>query len=207
MNFTRDLITDIAATCNVPTGNGVLDRVFDDYNTGSARHDSPIYYRFLYRLAERFRAERLTMIEVGFQRGGASLHFLKGGGELVVGVDLNDRRDLSQFDGQNFRPVIADSRSNEAVAGALWELGKRNNPDIVFIDTNHHEQMTADEYALWRPLVRPGGLMLFDDICAPEFGCTKWWNELEPLPGWVKMTLPELHPTNWGYGCLIAPAE
>ncbi len=181
--FTRDIILSIAADCDRPTGDPVLDDLYDGYNTNSPREDRPVYYRFLYRLSQR--APGLSMVELGSYKGGASLHFLKGGGAVSVGVDLHPRHDPEQFEGQNFKSIEADSLEVPAIV-----------TDILLIDTDHTHERTEREFKAWVPYVRPGGLVLFDDICAPEFGCTQFWNELEG----DKLTLPELHPVGWGFG-------
>ncbi len=186
--MTKDLILDIAATCNVPTGDAVLDGMFDGYNTNSPREDVPVYYRFLYQLSKR--CPGLSMIELGSYKGGASLHFLRGGGAFSTGIDLHPRHDPAMFDGR-FHSMTMDSLDSEP-----FVEGECN---ILLIDTDHTYDRTAKEFNLWRHAMLPGGLILFDDICAPEFGCTKFFEELEG----DKLTLPELH-IGYGFGILFA---
>lgn len=188
--LTPELIASIAATCNKPTGDHVLDGLFADYasNGFSTASDRPVYYRSLYRLAQRLPG--LTMIELGARRGAASLHFLKGGGSGAVGVDVCNVYDPAHFFGLDYRTF--DCGSCSSVLDGLAA-------DVVMIDTDHTYETTKREYELWRPRVLPGGLMLFDDICAPEYGCTRFWNDLEG----EKLTLPVLHPPRWGFGVLF----
>ncbi len=136
------------------------------------------------------------MVELGSYKGGASLHFLNGGGHNVVAFDLNPRHDPELFDARYFASFKTDSLSDEAakLRGVIEPV------DVLFIDTDHTYERTAKEFEGWRCMVKPGGLILFDDICAPEFGCTKFWNELEG----EKLTLPELHPEGWGFGVYFA---
>lgn len=177
-----------------PTRDAVLDEMFDTYadNGWSNRYDSPLYYRFLYRLSQAFPG--LTMVELGAREARASLHFLKGGGAKVVGIDINCIHDPKHVAGFNYVPLSYASTSEQALA-SVDEL-----VDIVFIDTDHTYETTAKEFELWRPKVKPGGLILFDDIGAPEYGCTKFWRELKG----EKLELPELHPLDWGFGVWFA---
>lgn len=195
MKLTRESILAVAQTCNAPTGDAVLDRLFADYASAgfSTPDDVPIYYRFLYWLSQANPG--MTMIELGARRGAASLHFLKGGGRAAVGIDLTNICDRRRFAGFQYRAINGDSTSPEAF-GAVAALGK---PDIVFIDTDHSYETTHREHETWRPHVKPGGLMLFDDICAPEYGCSRFWNELKG----EKLALLELHPPTWGFGVLF----
>ncbi len=189
----RELILSIAADCDRPTGDPVLDGLYEGYNTNSPREDRPVYYRFLYQLSKRVPG--LSMVELGSYKGAASLHFLRGGGQRSVGIDKNPREDLSLFNGVRYFTRKADSVSKEANLE-----GTQHPPDVLLIDTDHTYERTKAEFEAWRNMVKPGGLVLFDDIAALEFGCARFWDE---LPG-EKLTLPELHPVGWGFGVYFA---
>ncbi len=75
--------------------------------------------------------------------------------------------------------------------------------DILLVDSDHTYKTTAEEFLLWEPKVKPGGLILFDDIDAPEYaeGCGKFFKELSG----EKISLPHLHPENWGFGVYFKP--
>lgn len=190
--ITPNLICSLAATCNHPTGDRALDHLFDTYadNGWSDRYDSPVYYRFLFALSKVVPG--LTMVELGARRGAASMHFLAGGGKSAIGIDVQPMHDPA-IAGRFEYTAIRGSSVSGAVVSAVEPA------DIVMIDTDHTYEATELEFQLWRPKVKTGGLMLFDDICAPEYGCTRFWNELEG----EKLTFPELHPTDWGFGVLF----
>lgn len=194
--FTKEIIQSIAnADHSQPTGDWVLDRLFVKYNEASPRDDSPVYYRFLYRLAQHFKDQRLTMLELGCKYGAASLHFLKGGGHQSLAVDCTNLIEPEMF----LREVPAAAFSfhqSLSTAPELLPLAAALNPDIIFIDTDHAYETTKAEFEMWEPTLRKGGIMLFDDVCAPEYGCTKFFNEIQG----DKLLLPHLHPMNWGFG-------
>ncbi len=195
MRFTPDSILAIAQTCNVPTSDAVLDGLFENYDrSGSNRVDIPVYYRFLYRVAKTFPS--LRMVELGFRNGAASLHFLKGGGRQSIGIDLGGKHKPELFDGLDFRPIDGSSTSPITARMAVEQP-----IDILFIDTDHSYETTKAEFEIWRPMVQPGGLILFDDIAAPEYGCGQFFYE---IPG-NKLELDFLHPDNWGFGVYFVP--
>ncbi len=198
MRFTKETIQSIADSCNVPTGDEALEGLFLNYDRrGSNREDVPVYYRFLYRLSRKFPG--LKMIELGYREGGASLHVLKGGGARSVGVDLGGRHKPELFKGVSFVGFHGASTNPITASMAVDLLGSA--PDIVFIDTDHGYESTHIEFELWRNKVKPGGMILFDDIDAPEYGCGKFFREIQG----EKLELPSLHPDNWGFGVYFVP--
>ncbi len=194
--LTKTLVETLATDCQ-PTWDPVLDDLFVKYNGGSPRQDDPVYYRFLYALTKHFGAQDipLTFIEVGCYSGAASLHFLSGYDDpraIAYGIDTTD----------GVKPVVR-------AANFRFTLGSSINPgivqkfedglaDVILIDTDHTYKTTAAEFRLWLPKLKPGGIMLFDDIDAPEYaaGCGKFFRELSE----EKVLLPQLHPDNWGFG-------
>jgi cephalosporin hydroxylase len=185
----KELVLDIVSSCNKPTGDFLLDTLFDKYNEASPRDDSPVYYRFLYELGKRLKDKQPNLIEVGCKYGAASLHFLKGGGYRSVGIDVADIANIGMFEGYNFT-FRQDSSTNPDLVSSLAPA------DFVFIDTDHTYEQTKREFELWVGKVKPGGLLLFDDILAKEYGCAKFWQELQG----DKMEFEELHPVGWGFG-------
>ncbi len=193
----------LASRCNEPLNDPELNDLHQKYNEGSPREDWPHYYRFLYKLAYCLSGagirEKVLLVELGCHYGAASLHFLRGGnglggvGAVALGIDVVDR----------IKPVV---KQHELFS---FYHGRTDDPhayksfydeklDVLLIDSDHSCKTTSDEFRLWSPKVKPGGLILFDDIDAPEYadGCGKFWRELEG----EKISLPHLHPENWGFG-------
>jgi len=98
-----------------------------------------------------------TVVELG-TRGGVStlafLHALTGRGHLWS-VDIDPRPDLPEFDHWTF--IEGDDCSPEVFAQLPTGV------DVVFIDTSHAYPHTVDELALYRWLVRPGGVIVLHD--------------------------------------------
>ncbi len=200
--ITKEMILACADESRLgPTGDTELDSLYDAYNEGSPRHDEARYYRFLYNLAQDFHI--ITFLELGCKYGVASLHLVAGicnnlGGQAeylrIVAIDVVDVvkpivRNQDQFS------FIKSNSTNQELVGKF----KDRYFDAILIDTDHTYATTAEEFRLWEPKVKPGGVVLFDDIDAPEYthGCGKFFRE--ELQG-EKLSLPHLHPDNWGFG-------
>jgi len=59
----------------------------------------------------------------------------------------------------------------------------RQKLDFLFIDGDHTYDGVKQDYLMYAPLVRKGGLIVFHDICKhpPSWGCEvdKFWNEIK----------------------------
>ena len=73
------------------------------------------------------------------------------------------------------------------------EVAKRGPIDLLFINTDHTAEQVTAELALFGPLVRPGGLIFFDDIRINP-GMSAWWDGLEE----DKLELLDMHWTGFG---------
>jgi predicted O-methyltransferase YrrM len=70
---------------------------------------------------------------------------------------------------------------------AMLDAVKKNLPadglDFLFIDGDHTYDGVRRDYEMYSPLVKPGGAIIFHDICthAPEPNChvDQFWNELK----------------------------
>ncbi len=208
-------VLEIANNCAGPIGDPYLDHLHDTYNEGSPRDDRPQYYRFLYRLGRKYFQTRFC--ELGTHYGAATYHLLRGcvqgyrdflGPSLVssleprwgaVTIDVVDRikPDIKRFFELNSCRFIMGSSIEEKNA-------ENSGPfDVLLIDTDHAYDTTKEEFRIWEPKVKPGGLILFDDIDAVEYtdGCGKFFRELEG----DKLSLPHLHPDSWGFGIYFKP--
>jgi hypothetical protein len=50
--------------------------------------------------------------------------------------------------------------------------------DLLHIDGRHDYEDVKHDFEKWEPKLFPGATVLFHDICAPEFGVSRFWNEI-----------------------------
>ncbi len=147
------------------------------------------YYNLLYSVANELQP--VFVVELGTCTGGSTSHLAAGTSGNVLSIDIEIRPDAKErlltFD--NIELIQGDTRSPELVA----EVAKRGPIDLLFIDTDHTAEQVTAEMALFGPLLRPGGLIFFDDIRMNP-GMSDWWDSLEE----DKLELPEMHWTGFG---------
>lgn len=150
------------------------------------------YYRFIWELQRRFKPERV--LEIGIDKGGSTLSFSAGNpGGQVVSMDINkeacdNAAAIARAQGlQNLTVVRADS----LVDGA--KLTFRPLLDLVLLDSWHSFDQVWREYALYRPWVKPGGIILFDDTKYSKEMMVAW--DMIPDP---KVDLTVLHHSGFG---------
>lgn len=144
------------------------------------------YYRFLMLLAKEIPA-RLS-VELGVCGGGGSLHMALGNPEgKVIGVDIamppQPQLDtILAMAGDGFYMVLGDSVE---VAQEVYTW--HGEVDLLFIDTIHTYERTAQELAAWQPYLSDKAVVCFDDLFRPEM--KGYWESL-PEP---KIRLDKLH--------------
>ncbi|MBI1331444.1 MAG: hypothetical protein GC165_01040 [Armatimonadetes bacterium] len=162
--------------------------VIDDERVYGRDPSNP-YYDLLYWTAKEFQPR--LIVELGTCTGGSTSHLAAGTKGKVVSIDIDQRdetrRKLEAFD--NIELIEGDTR--DAVLAS--EISNRGPIDLLFIDTDHTAEQVREEMALYGPLVRNGGLILFDDIRMHPC-MSKWWDELSE----DKLEMPELHWTSFG---------
>lgn len=149
----------------------------------------------LHRLAEiigELCPERA--LEIGTCRGGTLclLSRLASSSASIVSVDLPGgefgggyariRSPLYQSFGKYFqriRLIRGSSHSQEI----LDEVSKEKPLDYIFIDGDHTYEGVKQDFLMYSPLVRAGGVVAFHDIAEhpPEVGCEvdRFWNEVK----------------------------
>ena len=67
------------------------------------------------------------------------------------------------------------------------DVGRRwSEPvDVVFVDGDHSPAAVREDWEVWHPHVRIGGVLAFHDAREPGGGPTQVVRELFPLPGWT----------------------
>jgi len=158
----------------------------------SAMDSTALYYRFLYELARNWKPN--LQVEIGTFVGSSCAHMAMGhpGGVVVtIDMDFEATRIAGSLDLPNLWPI------HSASALAVKQIGCLRDIDILFIDGNHCFNNCYGEYVLYRPLVRQGGIILFDDIDLDAQMKTAWKYILDE-----KRSLPSLHYTGFG-ACVV----
>jgi len=159
-----------------------------------ASEPTALYYRFLLALAEA--AAPALAVEIGTYHGTSAAHLAFGAGPgtvLTMDIDLDATAaaaGIASAHGlRNLVAAAADSLSD----AARHLMEERPAIDILFIDGLHVREQVLAEYWAWIGHVRPGGIVLFDDIDLDD-GMRSAWEEIPP----PKILLPILHHTGFG---------
>jgi predicted O-methyltransferase YrrM len=157
------------------------------------RDSSNPYYDFLTHIVRGFGAS--SVLELGTYSGGSTSYLGAARPECrVLTIDFQPQPGAAERLGgfPNVEVLVADTLSPSTVQKAQAAFPF----DLIFFDTLHEYNQISQEWSLYRPLLRPGGVALFDDIRINE-GMMRFWNELEGQ----KQPLNHLHHS--GFGALI----
>lgn len=126
-----------------------------------AEHPTCLYYNFLYEVCYQYRP--LNILEIGTYCGTSAAHMAvsETSGNTVTTIDINPDAlvQVTNACPSNVISIIA----NSADAIKLDNI-KNTKFDIIYVDGWHDFNTTYNEYYLYRPLVKNGGLMIFDDV-------------------------------------------
>jgi predicted O-methyltransferase YrrM len=154
------------------------------------------YYKFLYLLAATGQFPR--MVELGSFIGVGALHLAAGNPRADVWTI-----DRSTHDWQVDVEVYGLHRVHRITDDTCGEEAGRRVPeaiDLLFIDADHAPAAVLRDYAFWRPRMRRGGLVLFDD--RKWQGDTSAWDEIVAANHGVAVELDDLHEP-FGFGAII----
>ena len=114
------------------------------------------YYKFIYLLTHALQPS--LIVELGVAGGKSLMHFAAGyPSARVIGIDPQDTYPLPSFPNiEMWQGFSVDMADRVAALGIPI--------DLLFIDTDHTLRGTIGEYLAYSPLMRTGGIMLFDDI-------------------------------------------
>jgi SAM-dependent methyltransferase len=95
-------------------------------------------------------------------------------------------------DGRTYHRIIGDShrRSTRTLVEALMVLHGRETIDVLFIDGDHSEAGVRQDFELFSPLMREGGIVAFHDIASTErlhaLNCyvDRLWQDIAGRAGW-----------------------
>lgn len=138
-----------------------------------------------------------TLVEIGTHAGGTFfvLSRCADPGATVVSIDLPGARfsggypkfikfilPRMPFETQTFRCLRADSHQEQSVAW-LRSVLKENRIDVLFIDADHSFFGVNQDFQMYSPLVRNGGIVAFHDIVKhindPACEVDRFWSEVK----------------------------
>jgi predicted O-methyltransferase YrrM len=172
----------------------------------------------LLSLVREARPRRL--VEIGTGRGGTTflLSHAAASGSTLVTVDLRFDPPLASAlpllaaAGSDIVTFQADSQAEATAAAVRAAAGGR--VDVLFVDGDHSCEGVRRDFALYSPLVRPGGLVAFHDI-VPDHGqrsgrptgnstggVPKFWSELRASRSGVEEFVDDSRQDGFGIGLL-----
>ena len=179
---------------NVSGFEAALERVFSP----AMRFIRPLQSRMELEglLGEVARLRPSTVVEIGTASGGTLFMLARvastdativsidlpggafGGGYLLWRAPLY--RSFAR-PGQRVHLLRRDSHDPSTLEALQEVLGDRK-VDFLFIDGDHTYEGVKQDFEMYRPLVRPGGMIGFHDIVphSAESGCevNRFWNEI-----------------------------
>lgn len=150
------------------------------------------YYRFFYEFVKSCKPE--NVLEIGTYHGTSAAHLAYADPSCkVVTMDIEPssiamiEKIAMDHNLNNVTTITGDSFR-------IFSNAERFGPyDVLFIDAVHDFVHCYGEYLLYRPLVREGGIIFFDDIHLGSEMDAAWDLIADP-----KIELPTLHYTGFG---------
>ena len=118
--------------------------------------------RFYSWLVKQRQSE--AVVEFGTAFGVSGMYWLAGmeGGHLYT---FEPNRDWATLAEKNLAAISPNfTLTMDAFEEAGPKTVKPSSVDIAFIDAIHTSEFVDRQYAVLKPLMKPGGLILFDDV-------------------------------------------
>ncbi len=146
------------------------------------------------------------VLEVGTYHGGTLYHWLQNTarpGAKIVTVDsyavgVDNRHFYDDWNVNDTRLVVieGDSHAGETVA----EIAAHGPFDFVFIDAGHYYDEVRKDWEIYRPMVKPGGMICLHDILThpawPSIEVGRLWDEVKG--GELSFEIVENRAAEWG---------
>ena len=157
-----------------------------------------------------------VILEIGTARGGTALIWAHLAQKRLITCDLLDKRGFADLV-RAFPPpgsacevsvLIGDSHAPD-FAETVRRTLDGDPVDFLFIDGDHSEQGVAQDFEMYGPLVRPGGLVAFHDIVEnqplPTNQVQHFWKRLREDAD-IKEFVNDPDQCGFGIGVLRVPA-
>lgn len=154
------------------------------------------YYVLLWELVKRHKP--VYTLEIGIDKGGSTLTLAAAHRHLVISVDIDhaacvNAQKIAVAHGLDHLTVVQnDSLAHiELLKTAEKEIGVK--AELLFLDGRHDFLHCRAEYEGYRPFMKQGGIILFDDIHESREMDQAWESIVDP-----KIELPKAHWTGFG---------
>ncbi|UCE66725.1 MAG: class I SAM-dependent methyltransferase, partial [Candidatus Zixiibacteriota bacterium] len=140
-----------------------------------------------------------TLLEIGTARGGTLFSFTRvvSSGAFIISLDLPGGRYGGGYywwkipifrsfalRGQKLHLIRADSHKQSSLRLIQEKIGDRPL-DFLFIDGDHSYEGVKQDFKMYGPLVRKGGIIAFHDIVPntedKSCGVDRFWSEIKSL--------------------------
>ena len=141
------------------------------------------YFDSYDRLLRRLALEKITMLEVGIDRGGSlelwATYFKNA--RLIVGCDIDTNCAGYQFDDDRVRVIIGDI-THPITIEKITQLSTTYS--LIIDDGSHNSRDVVTSFIQLFPLLEPGGIYIVEDTHCSYLSNDRWQggllNELAP---------------------------
>jgi cephalosporin hydroxylase len=179
-------------------------------------------WELTHMLGEVRRLRPVTIVEIGTHRGGTLYcwsRILPAGSTLVsldLPADPNDTfttvpaLEKLLVPGRQKCVFIRDDSHAPATLEKVRTALNGKPVDFLFVDGDHSYEGVRQDFEMYSPLARDGGLVAFHDVApnpdVPEYGVAKYWRELRETRSTREYIDPQpTGPTGMGIGIVDIP--
>jgi predicted O-methyltransferase YrrM len=115
---------------------------------------------FLSLVQSELKPERT--VELGTYKGWTAALLSLVTSRYTVSVDITDHSVQGWRWAKSLETTVDDAATQQCADHVMMLLG--GPIDLLFIDDGHYYETICKEFEIWKPLVRPGGWIVFHDI-------------------------------------------
>lgn len=136
------------------------------------------------------------IVELGVDRGYSLFSFASENIDKIYGIDLWLPDPRYGYD--NYKPSLEQqardhglSHRIELIQGEFGEVAKQwpsigPEIDVLHIDGTHEYDAVKADFTNWQEYVKEDGVIIFHDICIPQFTVKEFFNEITLPKAWFE---------------------
>jgi hypothetical protein len=130
--------------------------------TGKVSDKWASYLPFYDQLFEKYRTQKLNLLEIGIQNGGSleTWQTFFTDASVIIGCDIDERCRSLKYDDSRVSVVVGDANQPSTISEITTIC---NNFDIVIDDGSHQSNDILNSFLIYFPYVKPGGLFVIED--------------------------------------------